>query len=150
VSSRDSGAEFDLSTPIVRRVKANVSVNLFDQGAPADKLVGSRSEIRFRYTTNGTLEWDGADRRKIPGDIAQLQWTYYGPSRQFQFDDFAWNDVSLSYTHSFSRTLSLSGTFHYRGSNRHLLIAPLVQEAFAEHRQPQFKIKLLKTFGKSN
>jgi outer membrane receptor for ferrienterochelin and colicin len=147
-SSRDSGAEFDLSAPIVRRVKANVTVNLFDQRAPVDTFVGSRSESRFRYTTTGTLEWDGADRGKIPGDIAQLQWTYYGPSRQFQFHDFAWNDVSLSYTHSFSRTLSLSGTFHYRGPNRHQLLAPMVQEDFAEHRRPEFKLKLLKTFGK--
>lgn len=148
--SRDSGAEFDLSTPIVRRVKLNVSVNLFDERAPVDTLVGSRSRTMFRYTTNGTFEWDGADRGKIPGDIAQLQWTYYGPSRQFQFHDFAWNDVSLSYTHSFSRTLSLSGTFNYRGLNRHRLLAPLVQEDYAEHRQPEFKIKLLKTFGNSH
>jgi hypothetical protein len=57
--------------------------------------------------------------------------------------------VSLSYTHSFSRTLSLSGTFHYRGANRHNLLAPLVQELYAEHRPPDFKLKLLKTFGKN-
>jgi hypothetical protein len=146
--SRDSGAEFDLSTPIVRRVKANVSVNLFDQRVPIDTLSGSGSRTTFRYTTNGTLEWDGPDRGKVPGDVAQLQWTYYGPAREFQFHNFSWNDVSLSYTHSFSRTLSLSGTFHYRGPNRHDLLAPLVQELFAEHRPPDFKLKLLKTFGK--
>ena len=85
----------------------------------------------------------------MSGDVAQLQWTYYGPSREFQFHDFAWNDVSLSYTHSFSRTLSLSGTFHYRGPNRHRLLAPLVQEFYAEHRPPEFKLKLVKTFGKN-
>jgi outer membrane receptor for ferrienterochelin and colicin len=146
--SRDSGAEFDLSAPIVRRVKANVSINLFDQRSPIDTVVGRQTQETLRYTTNGTLEWDAPDRGKVPGDVAQLQWTYYGPSREFQFHDFAWNDVSLSYTHSFSRTLSLSGTFHYRGRNRHWLLAPLVQEDYADRRPPDFKLKLLKTFGK--
>jgi hypothetical protein len=147
--SRDSGAEFDLGMPLVRRVKANATVNLFDQRAPIDTLSGSGSKTTFRYTTNGTLEWDGPDRGKVAGDVAQLQWTYYSPARRFQFHDRAWNDLSLSYTHSFSRTLSLSGTFHYRGSNRHRLLAPLVQEDYSEHRRPEFKLKLVKTLGKA-
>jgi hypothetical protein len=145
---RDSGAEFDLGAPIVHRAKANVSVNLFDQRTPADTLAAQHSQETFRFTTNGTLEWDGPDRGKVPGDVAQLQWTYYGKSREFQFHTFAWNDASLSYTHSFNRALSLSGTFHYGGPNRHRLIAPLVQEFYSERRSPEFKLKLLKTFGK--
>jgi hypothetical protein len=101
----------------------------------------------FRYTTNGTLEWDGPDRGKIPGDVAQLQWIYNGPSRQFQLHYLAWNQLNLSYTHSFGRTLSLSGSLTYNGPNRHRLFAPLVQEYFRDWSPMEFKVKLLKTFG---
>lgn len=146
---RDSGAQLDISTPVFRRVKANASVNLFNQRGPIDTLFGRDSQSTFRYTTNGTLEWNGPERGKRPGDVAQLEWTYYGPERDFQFDRSAWNDMTLSYTHSFSRTLSLSGTFRYRRPSRHRLIAPLVQEDFAERRPPEFKLKLLRTFGKN-
>ncbi|MEO8453542.1 MAG: outer membrane beta-barrel family protein [Sphingomicrobium sp.] len=144
---RDSGAQIDLSTPIVRRVKANVSVNLFNQRGPIETDGGRETRETFRYTTNGTIEWDGPDRGKTPGDVAQLQWTYYGPQRDFQFRNFAWDQFTASYTHSFSRTVSLSATFDYHGPNRHRLIAPLVQEYYAEHRRPEFKLKLLKTLG---
>ncbi|MEA3058440.1 MAG: hypothetical protein QOF34_1255, partial [Sphingomonadales bacterium] len=145
---RDSGAQIDISTPIVRRVKANVSVNLFDQRGPVDTADGRATRETFRYTTNGTIEWDGHDRGKIPGDIAQLQWTYYGPQRDFQFRNFAWDQVTASYTHSFTRNMSLSATLEYNGPNGHRLVAPLVQELYVQHRQPLFKLKLLKTFGK--
>lgn len=146
--SRDSGAEFDVSTPIVKRVKLNASVNLFDERAPVDTLVGSASEDRFRYTTNATLEWDGADRGKTPGDVAQLRWIFNSPSSEFQFRRFSWNELSLSYTHSFSRTVSLTGTMKYDAANRHRLIAPLVQEYYATQSPVELKLKLLKTFGK--
>jgi hypothetical protein len=102
----------------------------------------------LRYTTNGTVEWDGPDRGKTPGDVAQLQWTYYGPQRDLQLDDQLWYNFTASYTHSFSRTLSLSATIYYHSPIRHRLRAPLVQEYFAEHRRPEIKVKLLKTFGK--
>jgi len=145
---RDSGAEFDLSAPVLKRVKVNASVNLFDERAPVDVAVGAASKDTFRYSTNSTLEWDGPDRGKVPGDIAQLQWQYYSPWRQFQFRTFDWNWLALSYTHSFSRTLSLNGTASYVTPNRHRLLAPLVQEFYTEHSPVEFKLKLLKTSGK--
>ena len=145
--SRDRGAEIDVSTPIVRRVKLTGSVNLFDSRIPVGDATGRTSEDTFRYTTNGTVEWDGSDRGKTPGDVAQLQWVYYGPWRQFQLHYLAWNQLSLSYTHSFSRTVSLSGTLTYNSPNRHRLLAPLVQEDFRDRGPAEFKIKLLKTFG---
>ena len=146
---RDRGAELDLSTPIVKRLKVNASLNLFDERAPVDTAGGTANESRFRYTTNATLEWDGPDRGRVPGDIAELQWLYIGPVRQFQMHDFAWNWFNLSYTHSFSRTLSLSGTLKYERGVGHRLDAPLVHEYFSEHRPVEIKIKLLKTFGNS-
>jgi hypothetical protein len=146
--SRDRGAEFDVSTPVVKRVKFNASVNLFDQRVPIDTAAGAASEDTFRYTSNATLEWEGADRGKVPGDVAQLQWIYNSPSRQLQFRYFDWNSLSLSYTHSFSRSLSLNGTMNYWGPSRHRLIAPLVQEFYSGHGPFEFKLKLLKTFGK--
>ena len=146
-SRRDSGAQFDLSTPILRRVKGNFSVNLFDQRAPVDTIDGRQNHRTFRYTTNGTLQWAGPDRGKVPGDVVQLQWTYNSPSRGFQLRESSWNDFSLSFTHSFSRTLSLSGTFQYPGRYRRRLEAPLLQEIYSEQRSPEFKIKLLKTIG---
>ncbi|HZC38120.1 MAG TPA: outer membrane beta-barrel protein, partial [Sphingomicrobium sp.] len=146
--SRDRGAEFDLTAPIVKRVKLSVSVNLFDQRAPVDTGTGAASEDTFRYTTNATLEWDAPDRGEVPGDVAQLQWIYNSPSRQFQLRYDPWNWLSLSYTHSFSRTVSLTGTADYQGLNRHRLIAPLVQEFYSQRTPLVFKLKLLKTFGK--
>jgi hypothetical protein len=146
--SSDRGAEFDVGAPIFPRVKLNASVNLFDERAPTGVGPGSANAETFRYTTNGTLEWDGPDRGGKPGDVAQLQWIYIGPYRQFQIHDFAWNQLNLSYTHSFARTVSLTGTLTYNGPNRHQLDAPLVQEFFRDHSPVQFKIKLLKTFGK--
>ena len=145
--SRDRGAEIDISTPLINRVKLNASVNLFDQRVPIRLADGPASDERFRYTTNATLEWDGPDRGKTPGDIAQLQWIFYSPSRLYQISYPASHWFSLSYTHSFSHTVSLTGTAEYLTANRHRLIAPLVQESFVQRSPAQFKLKLLKTFG---
>jgi outer membrane receptor protein involved in Fe transport len=147
--SRDRGAEFDLTTPILRRVKLTASVNLFDQRMPAGTVNSDTSAAMFRYTTNGTLEWDGPEHGKTPGDIAQLQWIYNSPWRQFQVHYLEWNQLTLSYTHSFSRTVSLTGTAVYYSLNRHRLVAPLVQEYYSAHYPTRFTIKLLKTFGSS-
>ncbi|MFL6765712.1 MAG: TonB-dependent receptor domain-containing protein [Sphingomicrobium sp.] len=144
---RDRGAELDLSMPVVKRVKLSASLNLFDERVPVDTAAATLSESSFRYTTNATIEWDAPDRGKIPGDTAQLQWIYSSPERLFQIHDAAWNWLSLSYTHSFNRTLALTGTLNYQSRISHRLIAPLVQEYFAEHRPVEFKLKLLKTFG---
>lgn len=144
---RDSGAQIDLSTPIVCRVKAVLSVNLFDTRVSIDG--GSGSDERFRFTTNSTLEWDGPDRRGKPGDVAQLQWQFGSPQRSFQMRNFAWNWLTLSYTHSFDKGLSLTATADTGAlHNGHRLLAPLVQEFYASRRRAEFKLKLLKTFGK--
>jgi hypothetical protein len=131
-------------------VKLNASLNLFDERAPADADGVTLNESSFRYTTNATLEWDGPDRGRIPGDIGQLQWIYNSPTRLFQLHYAAWNWLSLSYTHSFSRTVSLTGTLNYQARISNRVIAPLVQQYFAEHRPVEFKLKLLKTFGNPN
>ena len=141
------GAELDLGMPLVKRVKLSATLNVFEERAPVDIGSGVLRQGMFRYTTNSTLEWDGPDRGKVPGDIAQLQWIYNSPTRVFQMRDAAWNWLSLSYTHSFTHTLSLTGTLNYQSGVRHRLEAPLVQEYFAEHRPVEFKLKLLKTFG---
>ncbi len=146
--STDRGAEFDVGTPLVRRVKLLASVNLFDQRIPAGTTVSTKSAETFRYTTNGTLEWDGPERGKIPGDVAQLQWIYNSPWRQFQIYYLAWNQLSLAYTHSFSQTLSLTATATYNALNQHRLVAPLVQEYYSARYPTRFNLRLLKTFGK--
>jgi outer membrane receptor for ferrienterochelin and colicin len=146
--SRDRGAEIDISTPLVKRVKLNASINLFDQRVPIRLADRTGSDERFRYTANATLEWDGRDRGKTPGDVAQLQWIYNSPARQFQLSFPAWHWLTLSYTHSLSQTLSLTGTAEYRTKSRHRLIAPLVQEVYVQRSPVEFKLKLLKTFGK--
>jgi outer membrane receptor protein involved in Fe transport len=145
---RDRGAQVDISTPVVKRVKLNATLNLFEERAPIGVTAGAGSEDVFRYTTNSTLEWNGPDRGRIPGDVAQLQWGFNSSSRQVQFRYFPSSFLSLSYTHGFSRTLSLTGSMSRLSRIRHDLVAPLVQEDYAEHRQPEFKLKLLKTFGK--
>lgn len=147
--SRDSGAEIDVSAPVIARVKVTGSVNLFDQRMPVDTVGGRASTEQFRATTNTTLEWDGPERHGLPGDIAQLQWIYDSPFRAFDmhypYDSF----LSLSYTHSLSRTLSVTATADGATASRHQLLAPLVQENFSQHNPAELKLKLLKTFGKS-
>jgi hypothetical protein len=146
---RDSGAEIDLTTPILRRVKVNASVNLYDQSIPVDRINGGGQEERFRYSTNTTLEWDGADHGGRPGDVVQLQWMFNSRYRAFDIRNDAFNWLSLSYTHNLSRSLFLTATADYQSVNRHQLIAPLVQEEFFERRPVQLKLKLAKSFGKS-
>ncbi|MGE5563465.1 MAG: TonB-dependent receptor [Bacillota bacterium] len=145
--SRDRGAEIDVSAPIVQRVKLNATVNLFDQRIPIRDLGGRRSDERFRYTIDTTLEWTGPDRGKRPGDVAQLQWIYNSPEREFALDQLAWNWLGLSYTHSFTQTLSLTGNASYVSRTGHRLLSPLVQAYLVSRSPAEFKLKLLKTFG---
>lgn len=147
--SRDAGAELDVSTPIIKRVKLNATVNLFDERAPLDSLLSSAVVHSFRYNTHSTLEWTGPDRGGRPGDTAQFQWGYDSPSTQFQTHYFASSFQSLSYTHSFSRTLSLTGTINHLSHISHSVVAPLLQEYYAERSPLEFRIKLLRTFGHS-
>jgi hypothetical protein len=145
---RDRGAELDISMPIIARIKVMASLNLFDSRVPIDTPQGLVTDERFRFTTNSTLEWDGPDQDGKPGDVAQLLWRHESPSAHFQFRDFAWNQLTLSYTHNLSRSLSLtatadSGVLHYG----HQLLAPLVQEYYRVNYHPELKLKLMKTFG---
>jgi len=149
---RDRGAEFDIAIPLLKRVKLNGSVNLFDSRAPIDLGVdGIRHHSTFRYTTNATLEWNGPQRGKRPGDVAQLQIQTQSPSRDFQFDQRATHWITWTYTHSFTPTFSMTATAQNVLTpvhNRHRLEAPLVQEDYDSRRSPEFRIKLLKSFGK--
>lgn len=145
---RSTGAEFDAATPILPRLKLNTSVNLFYVRAPANGVDGKARQSTFRYTSDTTLEWDAPDRGKIAGDVAQLQWRHYSRTALFQIEDFARDGLTMSYTHSFSRTLSLSATMDYWAPFGHALRAPLVQELYRERDPVQFRLKLLKTFGK--
>jgi outer membrane receptor protein involved in Fe transport len=145
--SRDRGAEFDLSAPLVRRLKLLASVNLFDEATPTD--LTERQAVRglFRFTSNGTIEWTGPDRGDRSGDVFQVQWTFNSPFRQFQFHYSEWNSFSLSYSHSLSRRVSLTGTFSFASVNRHRLAAPDAQELYVGRSPAEFKVKLLKSFG---
>jgi outer membrane receptor for ferrienterochelin and colicin len=148
----DRGAEFDISTPVLRRVKLSASLNLFDSRVPVDLGTGTGKQETFRYTTNATLEWDGPQRGKRPGDIAQVQISTESPSRDFQFQRNARHWISWSYTRSFAPTLSITATAQNPLTpihDRHQLLAPLVQEDYEQRQPPEFKIKLLKTFGKN-
>lgn len=145
--SRDAGAEFDVSMPIIKRVKLNATLNLFDQRAPLDALESSAVVHSFRYNTHSTLEWTGPDHGGRPGDVAQLQWGYDSPSTQFQTHYFASSFQSISYTHSFTRTLSLTGTVDHLSHISHRVVAPLLQEDYAERTPLEIRLKLLKTFA---
>lgn len=148
----DRGAEFDISTPIIRHVKISASANLFDSRVPVDLGGSTGKQETLRYTTNATLEWDGPQRGRRPGDIAQLQISTESPSRDFQSHQSALHWITWSYTRSVTPTLSVTATaqnvltpVHYR----YQLLAPLVQENYDSREHPEFRIKLLKTFGKS-
>ncbi|MFP5432502.1 MAG: TonB-dependent receptor domain-containing protein, partial [Alphaproteobacteria bacterium] len=144
-NSWNSGAQFDLSFPIVPRLKASTSANLFNERTPIDTTDGRGTQRTFRYSTNATFEWNGKDRGSVPGDVAQLQWSYNSPSREYQIRKSSWFDLSASYTHSLDRTLSLSGTFRYSGRTNQRLIAPSVEEISSRQRTPEVQLKLQKT-----
>lgn len=144
-NSWNSGAQFDLSYLLFPRLKASASANLFDERTPVDMVEGQGIWRQFRYSTNGTLEWSGKDRGIVPADVAQVQWSYYGPSREYQLRKASWFDLSLSYTHNIDRTFSLSGTFRYPGHTRQRLTAPSVEEISTRQRTPELQLKLQKT-----
>jgi len=147
----DWGGEFDISTPLLKRVKGTASINLFSRRNPIDPVSGATSDTMFRYTGNATVEWHGKEKGKRPGDIAQVQLTYESPSRDFQIRRRSEYSLNLAYTHSFSPTLSVTANLTGLGTTRfgHRLQAPLVQENYErKERQPEFKLKLVKTLGK--
>ena len=147
----DRGAEFDVNSPLLWRVKLTGSLNLFDSRVPIAPGSGSAISETFRVTTNTTLEWDGPSHGARPGDVVQVQLTYESPSRAFEVRDRGYFLPVLTATHSLSPTLSLTATLqgirplHFH----HSLSAPLVQEQ-DDLRQtlPEFMVKLVKAFGK--
>jgi len=148
----DRGAEFDVSTPLFKRVKGTASVNLFSRTVPIDPVSGGGEDTMFRYTGNATVEWHGKQDGKTPGDVGSVQLMYESPSREFQFRREGYLNLSLAYTHSFNPTLSVTGNVSGLGTlhSGHRLIAPLVQETYDKREGPEFKLKLVKTLGKSN
>ncbi len=147
-SSLDRGVQFDVSMPIMPQIRGTLSVNLFDQKRPVSTEFGLQNLSSFRFTTTGSLQWTGKTRGSLPADIAQVQWSYNSPARDFQYKNLAWFDANLSYTRGFNRKLSLTATFQIPRIVRNRLIAPTVDEYFRERRVPEFKIKLLQMIGK--
>ena len=147
----DRGAQFDISTPLLKRVKGTASINLFSRRVPIASSAGG-DDTMFRYTANATVEWHAKQKETTPGDIGQVQLTYESPSREFQFRNDGYYSLNLAYTHSFSPTLSVTANLNGLGSmhNRHRLLAPLVQETYDKRDGPEFRLKLVKTLGKSN
>ena len=148
----DRGAQFDLTTPLLKRIKGTASVNLFYSRTPFDPLVSDEDFETFRYTGNATFEWhlkDGKNGR--PGDIAQVQLTYESPEKSYQFRVDDRYSVNFSWTHNFSKKLSLTATLNGLGSIHysHHLIAPLVREDYRKRENPEFKLKLVRTLGKT-
>ena len=146
----DRGAEIDLSSPLFRRVKGTASINLFNSIIPYDSPGGSSRFSQLRYSANATISRQGKDRPRHPGDVGQLQLDYQSPSREFQYRYSGRVSVNLSYTQNLSKTLALTGSLNGIGSGRssNRLIAPSIQERTETRtRQPEFKLKLVKTFG---
>lgn len=144
-SRTSAGGQFDLALPLFKRLRVNASANLFDERVPVDAEDAASMLHTLRYSTNGTLEWTARDRGSIPGDMAQLQWSWNSAAREYQIRKEAWYDASVAYTHNFSKSLSITGTFRYSGASRQRLVAPLVEEATSRRRSPQFQVKIYKT-----
>ncbi|MEG3155834.1 TonB-dependent receptor plug domain-containing protein [Sphingomonas sp. RB1R13] len=146
----DRGAEFDASLPLLARVKGSTSVNLFDSVVPFDALGGGMRIGQLRYTANATIDWQGKDRKTRQSDTGQLQLVYESPARSFQIRQSASVSANLSYTHSLSRSVALTGSLLGIGAghNHHRLDAATVREVYDQWtRQPEIRIKLVKTLG---
>lgn len=146
----DRGAELDVSTPVLRRVKVTTSVNLFDSRVPIEAVGGSTNSETIRFTTNSTLEWDGPDRHGRPGDIAQLQIYYSSPERSFESRNGSFLWPALSFTRSLARKLAVTASLSAYGllAHRTDVNAPFFQEhTEARQRTAEFSLKLVKSFG---
>ena len=146
----DRGAEIDINSPLFRRIKGTASVNLFNSIVPFDTPSGTSRFSQLRYSANATINWQGKDGPRRPGDIGQLQLDYQSPSREFQYRNSGRVSVNLSYTHNLSKTLGLTALLNGIGSGHSSssLIAPSIQERYETRtRQPEFNLKLVKTFG---
>ncbi len=144
------GAQIDVGLPVLKRVKGTASVNLFNSIVPYDTLTGTDRFSQFRYTANATLNWTGKERGKLPGDLGQVQLEYESKARTFQFRQRASISANFSFTHNLSKTLALTGSVNGIGSgrSRSRLIAPSIEERYdTRTRQPEVKLKLVKTFG---
>lgn len=149
----DRGAEFDVNTPLLPRLKVTTSINLFDSRTPIDPLLGTSSLETFRYSANTTLDWTGKRRHSVPADTAQLQFIYDSPHRDYQVRYGGTYWLSASYTHNLSKTLSLTGMVDgiIPLRNNHVLDAPLVRETYDQRKRgPEVRLKLLKSFGSSH
>ena len=123
---------------------------MFNSIVPFDTPSGTSRFSQLRYSANATINWQGKDGRKRPGDIGQLQLDYQSPSRSFQYRNSGRVSVNLSYTHNLSKTLGLTASLNGIGSGHssRSLIAPSIQERYETRtRQPELKLKLVKTFG---
>ena len=123
---------------------------MFNSIVPFDTPSGTSRFSQLRYSANATINWQGKDGPKRPGDIGQLQLDYQSPSREFQYRNSGRVSVNLSYTHNLSKTLGLTALLNGIGSGHSSsrLIAPSIQERYeTSTRQPEFKLKLVKTFG---
>lgn len=107
------------------------------------------SSLRFHWRE--TSRPGGARRATDPHKQFPIQLTYESPSRDFQIRRRSEYSLNLAYTHSFSPTLSVTANLTGLGTTRfgHRLRAPLVQQDYErKERQPEFKLKLVKTLGK--
>lgn len=148
----DRGAEFDVNTPLLPRLKVTTSVNLFDSRTPIDPFAGASSLETFRYSANTTWEWTGKQRRSVPGDTAQVQLVYDNPHRDYQIRYSSTYSLTASFTHNLAKALSLTATADriIVLRNDHVLDAPLVHEVYQRReRGPEVRLKLLKSFGSS-
>lgn len=144
------GAQIDLGLPLLRRVKGTASVNLFNSIVPYDTLSGTSRFSQFRYTANATVNWQDKDGPKRPGDVGQLQLEYHSPTRLFQSRYSAHVSANLSYTHSLSKTLAVTASVNGIGAGKssRRLFAPAIRERYdGRTRQPEVKLKLVRTFG---
>ena len=144
------GAQVDVGLPLLPRVKGIASFNLFNSIVPYDSPSGTSRFSQLRYTANATINWQGKDGPKRAGDIAQVQLEYASPSRLFQSRYSGSISANLSYTHNLSKTLAVTGSVNGIGSGHssRRVVAPLVEEDYdVRTRQPEVKLKLVKTFG---
>ncbi len=146
--SRDTGAQIDLGTPIVGRFKISASVNLFDQRIPVDAVEGARFDgipLHHQHHARMGRPRPGRParrRRAAPVDVQQ-------PVPELR-PALCLLELAEPVVHAQLQPDLLCDRHgeSYQSLNRHRLDAPLVQEDYAVRRPMEFKLKLLKTFGK--
>lgn len=144
----ERGLQFDFSASVLDRLKTSLSANLFSSQILVSGISGNPTrEVQIRYSLNSSLEWTWRERRGLPGDVLQLQWTHDSAAREYSYERLETNWINGSFTHNIRKSLSVTASISYLTPLRSRIISPLIEQRDYSGSPVEFKIRIFHTFG---